>query len=174
MYINLKERKYYWFEDENGNKYDEILNENSHGVFTYHTDWSCQVSESIDEFCYHPKNWFMKLLCRNKKIFRFFNQRKDRTFKHLLTFNTTFGSKWAQECIVAMVNSGDFTLDDAIWVFTHSCERCMNVLLYKYLNGSDGYQEGSREWTRANTQCEFCKKPEYTSTWKLEKREEQK
>lgn len=74
MYINLKERKYYWFEDENGNKYDEILNENSHGVFTYHTDWSCQVSESIDEFCYHPKNWFMKLLCRNKKIFRFFNQ----------------------------------------------------------------------------------------------------
>ena len=70
---------------------------------------------------------------------------------------TTFGATWSQECIVAMVNSGDFTLEQAIYVFANSCERCMNALLYKYLDGKDGYEEYSEEWYKCGTECDFCK-----------------
>ena len=56
-----------------------------------------------------------------------------------------------------MVNSGDFTLEQAIWVYANSCERCMNALCYKYLNGADGYPEYSEEWKKCNTFCDFCK-----------------
>ena len=40
---------------------------------------------------------------------------------------------------------------------TSECERCGNVLLYKYLNGKDGYEEYSQEWEKANTECDFCR-----------------
>ena len=64
--------------------------------------------------------------------------------------------KHSQKCIVAMVNSGDYELDEAIVVMATACERCMNVLAYKYLNCEDGYPEYSDEWKRCNTSCEFC------------------
>ena len=77
-----------------------------------------------------------------------------KTFRHIFTFNTRYCS--GSDCIVAMVNSGDFTLEQAIWVYANSCERCMNVLLHKYLNGADGYPEYSEEWKKCNTFCDFC------------------
>jgi hypothetical protein len=66
-------------------------------------------------------------------------------------------SKFSQKCVVAMVNSGDYELDEAIVVMANACERCMNVLIHKYLNGEDGYEEYSEEWNKANTFCDFCK-----------------
>ena len=33
----------------------------------------------------------------------------------------------------------------------------MNVLLYKYLDGKDGYEEFSEEWQKCNTVCDWCK-----------------
>ena len=74
----------------------------------------------------------------------------------LMTGNTHLG-KLSQECVVAMVNSGDYELDEALVVMATACERCGNVLIYKYLNGKDGYEEYSEEWKRANTICDFCK-----------------
>ncbi len=59
--------------------------------------------------------------------------------------------------IVAMVNSGDYDLYEAIGVYGIACERCMNVLWNKYLPGEDGYEEFSDEWKKANTECEFCR-----------------
>lgn len=61
---------------------------------------------------------------------------------------------------MAMVNSGDYTLQEALVVFSTACERCMNVLTYKYLNGADGYEEYSDEWEKCNTECDFCKNKE--------------
>ena len=78
-----------------------------------------------------------------------------KTFRRICTFNTTYRS--GSDCIVAMVNSGDFTLEQAIWVYANSCERCMNSLLYKYLNGQEGYPEYSEEWQKCGTVCDFCK-----------------
>ena len=111
----------------------------------------------MSEYCYHPKNRFVKLLCKNNKIYNLLSKGKPKTFKHLATFTTTFGGDFSQRCIVAMVNSGDFTLEEAIWVYANSCERCMNVLLFKYLEGEDGYPEYSEDWHKANTVCDFCK-----------------
>lgn len=76
------------------------------------------------------------------------------------------GSRKAFECtchwgnsdvILAMVNSGDYTFNEAVIAYTTACERCMNVLAYKYLEGKDGYEEFSDEWMKADTVCEFCK-----------------
>ena len=58
--------------------------------------------------------------------------------------------------ILAMANSGDYTLSEALAVYANCCERCANVLAYKYLNGADGYAEHSEEWEKCNTVCEFC------------------
>lgn len=59
--------------------------------------------------------------------------------------------------IVAMVNSGDYDLYDAIGVYGTACERCMNVLWNKYFPGEDGYEEFSDEWKKCNTVCDFCR-----------------
>ena len=45
-------------------------------------------------------------------------------------------------------------------VFANACERCTNVLLHKYLNGADGYEEYSEEWKKANTVCDWCRDEE--------------
>ena len=58
---------------------------------------------------------------------------------------------------VAMVNSGDYDLVEALAVLASACERCENVLWNKYLPGEDGYAEGSEEWKRCNTVCDFCR-----------------
>ena len=76
---------------------------------------------------------------------------------HVITF-TTHLSRPTGRLAVAMVNSGDYDLYEALGVLAHCCERCYNVLLYKYLKDDDGYPEYSEEWKKANTVCEFCRK----------------
>ena len=64
-------------------------------------------------------------------------------------------SGWSEDLALAMTNSGDYTLSEAILVAAQACERCMNALADQY--GLDwGYPEFSDEWYKANTQCEFC------------------
>jgi hypothetical protein len=48
-----------------------------------------------------------------------------------------------------------YDLDKAIRIAADSCERCLNVLLYKY-GQNDGYKEFSDEWHRCGTECQFC------------------
>jgi hypothetical protein len=74
-------------------------------------------------------------------------------------------NKGSEEVIVAMVNSGDYTLSEALAVYSNACERCANVLTYKYLNGKDGYPEFSEEWRKANTVCHFCEKIDAAMKW---------
>lgn len=57
---------------------------------------------------------------------------------------------------VAMVNSGDYDLYEALAVLAQCCERCLNVLWNKYLPEVDGYPEYSEEWKKCNTVCDFC------------------
>lgn len=61
-----------------------------------------------------------------------------------------------EKCVVAMVNSGEYTLREALVVYTTACKRCVNVLINKYLGDTEGYQEYGEEWQKANTQCAFC------------------
>ena len=62
-----------------------------------------------------------------------------------------------EDVILAMANSGDYTLGEAIILYSQACERCANVLAYKYLNGKDGYPEHSDKWKECNTVCQFCR-----------------
>ncbi len=144
--------KGHWFEDENGNEVDKS---DPNACYYIHC-FPLELHQFIDEYCYHPKNPIVKFLCRkSRRFYTWGSKGKPKTFKNLLNCTTTYGS--GQECIVAMVNSGDYTLRQAIWVYANACERCMNVLLYKYLDGKDGYEEFSEEWYKAHTECDFCK-----------------
>lgn len=153
MKIDYKKlEKKFWFEDENGN---EVEQDNPNACI-YRRCFPLELHETIDEFCYHPKNPIVKILCRkSKKFYRWISKGKEKSFRTILDCTTTYGS--GQDCIVAMVNSGDFTLEQAIWVYANACERCMNALCYKYLDGKEGYEEYSEEWKKCNTVCDFCK-----------------
>lgn len=59
--------------------------------------------------------------------------------------------------IMAIVNSGDYTLSEALALYADCCERCANVLAYKYLNGTDGYPEHSEAWEKCGTVCDYCR-----------------
>lgn len=161
MNIDLKKlEKTHWFEDENGNEIaseevDRLIRPGNKAIFYRHS-FPLEIHDYIDEYCYHPKNTIIKFLCRkSQRFYNWISVGKERTFKTILDGRTTYGS--GQDCIVAMVNSGDFTLEQAIWVYANSCERCMNALLCKYLDGKDGYPEYSKEWKKCNTECDFCK-----------------
>ena len=169
MKINLeKYKKYHWFEDKEGNVYDAVGVEplpDDKDYFIYHVIESCVYSETLIEYSYHPKhlhedNSFYQAMLHFKwfrnYMFRKMKKRKDQmTFLDIATFNTTFNA--GSDCIVAMVNSGDYTLGEAIYVYCHSCERCENVLERKYLGEEYGYEEYSEQWKNCNTECEWCK-----------------
>jgi hypothetical protein len=48
-----------------------------------------------------------------------------------------------------------YPLDLAIRIAADNCERCLNVLLWKY-GQNDGYPIFSEEWHKAGTACHFC------------------
>lgn len=68
-------------------------------------------------------------------------------------------STYPEDLVLAMANSGDWSLGDAILIVANSCERCMNALAEQY--GLDwGYKEYSDEWQKSNTVCDFCREDE--------------
>ena len=164
MEINLdKLHKHSWFKDENDNEYENKFDDidlKDKDYLTYYSIFPLTMNEEVSEYCYHPKNVFVKWLMKKSAKFSKYmlhKHRNEKTFKHIFTGSTSYGTKWSQKCILAMVNSGDYTLEEAVYIYCSSCERCMNVLLYKYLNGEEGYAEFSEEWKKANTCCDFCK-----------------
>lgn len=156
MKINYdKLNKKSWFEDANGNEISKEQIKDGEIAY-YRSCFPLKINDELSEYCYRPKNPIIKFLCRkSNRFYKWISKGKDRTFNHICTFSTTYNS--GQDCIVAMVNSGDFTLEQAIYVYANSCERCMNVLAYKYLDGKDGYEEYSEEWKKCNTVCDFCR-----------------
>lgn len=130
-----------WYEDKDGNfipHNDEVLPpENAH---TYHSCFPLELCENV-------------YLVRDDDgniVNESFSDRK------LITYHTHIGGG-NSDVILAMVNSGDYSLPEAIAIFGSACERCMNVLTYKYLDGADGYPEHSEPWDACNTVCYFCK-----------------
>lgn len=64
-------------------------------------------------------------------------------------------SSWSIDLVNNMVRQG-VSVDQAVLRAGIACERCMNALAAQYLC-SWGYPEGSEEWLKSNTECEFCK-----------------
>ena len=127
-----------WYTDEDGNRieHDGRLKPD-HAVFA-HVSFPLEIREEIyrirDDGGYGEKD-------------------------KVVTFCTNL-SRGTGRLAVAMVNSGDYDLYEALAVLAHCCERCCNVLWDKYLPGEDGYPEHSEEWEKANTICSFCEAEE--------------
>jgi len=163
MNINKADlNRFHWYEDENGNIIDiaddgstsEVVR-NGYGI-TYHSLFPLEITEHIDSYCWKPKTRLQKFLCKFKPLYRLLEKKHhtEKTFNHLVDFNTHIGGG-NQDVIMAMVNSGDYTLSQALVLWSQSCERCMNVLAYNY-GCNDGYAEFSEEWKKCNTVCKFC------------------
>lgn len=168
MRIDLKDLEmFHWYEDDYGNRYEceGLRNNLPDEPLTYRVVHVNDVNDEFISYDYHPEYrhpdshlyqamlhfpWFYRLMYRRMK-----KRKEPKTFKHSYQLTTTWSG--GQDVILAMVNSGDYTLREAIFIYTRACERCMNVLAYKYLNGKDGYAEGSNEWQKCNTVCDFCK-----------------
>lgn len=166
MKIDLTKYKMgHWFEDEEGNVYEPMkqMLPKDKNYFTYHTINTCAYSHTVDSYTHHPEflhegnSFYHAMLAfkwfRNLMIKRMQKRGEAMTFKRAFSSNVHYGSG---DVIVAMVNSGDYTLGEAIYVYCNACERCMNVLTYKYLNGADGYAEYSDDWKKCNTVCKWC------------------
>lgn len=86
---------------------------------------------------------------------------------NIFTYHTYILGDIQQELIIKMVNSGDYTLTEAMLAVSIACERCLNVLLNKYECSDSGYEEYSEKWYKANTCCDFCSTmPGYVKTKK--------
>lgn len=166
MKIDLTELKRgHWFEDTDGNVYDAMSDKLPKGIdyFVYKSVFPCEYKEDITVFTYHPEhrneeNSFYQAMLHFRWFYKWMQKRMkkrgdNKTFKLIGSCNTTYNDG---ELILAMCNSGDYTLEEAIYIHTHSCERCLNVLSYKYLDKKDGYAEHSEEWEKCNTVCKFC------------------
>ena len=172
-----------WYEDKDGNiiPHDKNAVEAPEGAHTYHTQWPLEIREDIYGYydkkkkCRHPLKYRQRThgwidgikgckcnACGREKVgkklvpFIFMPWSDGATTYHMMTGSTHIGGG-SEEVILAMANSGDYTLGEAIIVYANACERCMNVLCYKYLDGKDGYPEYSEEWKKCNTVCDFCK-----------------
>lgn len=162
MNIDLSKMMYSWYEDETGKKYDLDAYADKYTLpdghyYTLHSAFPLQFNEEISSYGHRPKGKLERWLCNHFPKYyerQSKKHRKDWTFRPILTTSTAYAAM--SDCIVAMVNSGDYTLTQAVWIAANSCERCMNVLCYKYLNGADGYPEFSAAWKECNTCCEFC------------------
>ena len=179
-----------WYEDKDGNVVDypedEVTSERIKelGITTYHTSYPLEIAHTVHMFydnkdtCRHPLKyrkrtggWIKGIKgckctkCGKEKVgksyipFVFMKWEDGADSFKLLTGHTHLG-RGSEELILAMVNSGDYTLSEAMCILGNCCERCLNVLSYKYLDGKDGYPEYSEEWKKTNTSCEFCEEEE--------------
>lgn len=167
MHIDLtKYKMFHYFEDTNGKIYDGMSSDLPQDIdrFTYHCLDTQTVSHSVDEYTWHPEYkyennhfyqamlqfpWFYKLMYNKMK-----RRSESKTFKHMFDGQFHYGDG---RVIVAMVNSGDYNLGEALYVYSNACERCANVLWHKYVGGDEGYEEFSEEWKKCNTECDFCR-----------------
>jgi hypothetical protein len=180
MNIKKEQLKTLWYEDKDENEIaqsDEALNQRcpEGAVFQVSqfprtlrtTHLQLIFQEDVDK-CKHPRKyirptygWIEGIVGRECKMCHGTQTKKKWHLwprkwdgygsREIVAFN----SGWSESLVLAMVNSGDYTLSEAIIIAARCCERCMNALAYKY--GLDwGYEEYSEEWQKCGTSCKFC------------------
>ena len=128
-----------WYEDADGNRFED----NDHvdapeKAVTAHVCFPLEIQE---------------------EIYMLHNYDGIRTYHgsdHICTMSCHIGGG-NEKAILAMANSGDFTLSEALAWWASACERCTNAMIWEYTNGEDGYPEYGEEWQKCNTVCEWCK-----------------
>ena len=173
-----------WYEDRQGNKYYPTQDDNPSTIdssFCYQfsrfphmlqTNMLYIVDPEVVENCEHPKNELIItynynentktkkcLNCHGSKTYSIDDENfeDDNELKALGSVKfMTSNCGWSEDLVLAMYNSKDYTLNQAIIISSTACERCLNALAHKY-GLSWGYAEYSNEWKETNTKCEFCK-----------------
>jgi hypothetical protein len=148
MDIDKSKFEYFYFTDINDNKCEK----DDPNVAYYHSGFPCMYTETLDSYKYEPRG-IHKLLYKLPLINKLYKN-KPKSFRYLATFSTHYDC--GEETILSMVNSGDYTLGEAIYIYANSCERCANVLENKY-NPEKGYKEYSLDWWMTDTRCDFCR-----------------
>ena len=163
MKIRPEKFKYFYFTDKNGNKItageasddpDALYVEDdalSNGALIFKKD-ICPSNSAV-----------AKLAAMSKRIRRKLWEKEPTAFAYLLD-HQQFGpddcwletNKEAQDTVINMVISGDFTLREAIYIFKHACFRCQSALMYKYNRGK-GHSEDSEWYKKKQCRCMFCK-----------------
>lgn len=185
----LKEHlKTLWYEDVNGDEIKDIPDEKSgyrspEGA-TYQvsrfpnmltTTHLRLIKQSDVDKCKHPRKyivptygWIDGIVGRECKLCHGTQTKKKwhlwpRKWEGIGSREVLSGHcTWQESLTLAIANSGDYSLREAILISATSCERCMNALAHKY--GLDwGYEEYSEEWQKCGTSCQFCK-GEFTGT----------
>lgn len=129
--IDKKKLLTLWYEDENGNKYIPSHDETPSDI-------------PIDDFPYQVSQFPTEL---KTTYLRCYDSRSEEVAEGSQT--------WPEDLVLAMANSGNYSLSESILIAASSCERCLNALCHKY--GLDnGYPEGSEEWKKCGTVCDFC------------------
>jgi len=121
-----------WYEDENGNK----------------LNWSPDFTKGYN----HPKKARYQV-SQFPNVLRttYLRLNDDGTSTEIFCGNASY----PQDLVLAMANSKDFTLNEAILITANCCEKCMNSLAHMY-GLSWGYPEYGEEWKKTGTSCEYC------------------
>lgn len=180
MNIDLENLKTSWYEDKDGNRieggteFDEARPANAFyysNISPCVTDHHYRIANAEDVcHCKHPRKyikptygWIDKYkgrectLCGGTQVKRkgLFHRWPKKWNSGSMKEIFTGESSWNEDLVLAMANSGDYTLKQAMIVCSLACERCINVLAHKY--GLDyGYEEFSEDWKKAHTSCQFC------------------
>lgn len=174
-----------WYEDKDSNfisYQSDNIDEVPENAASYHVSFPLEVSERITflnlkdaPLCKHPRILVEKdyglldeyhgIRCKGCDCYKVAKKHIPLMFVKwegsgkkrctTMTRNTHIGSHW-DEVVTNMMKDG-YTLSESICIIDNSCERCMNVLSYKYTDGKDGYPEFSEEWKKSNTVCDFCR-----------------
>ena len=180
MKIDKTKLQNYWYEDVDGNKLP--LEENEVGRYSKKTVFYVSrfplelstthyrvIKQSDVDKCRHPRKsiratggWVEGIKGREcmecggtqtkKKWHRWGKKWEGSGVREICALRGTY----SEDLVLKMVNSGEYNLSEAIIICSSVCERCLNVLYYKYFDGTEGYAEHSEEWCKANTECEFC------------------
>lgn len=135
-----------WYEDANGN-------------FVGEPDWKGDVGDSYREIVKTAKYQVSRFPF--DLATRYLSLETDEEGNPISREAGVGTSTWSQHLVLAMANSGDYNLYESIIISAESCERCLNVLLFKYTSrgsrGDHGYPELSPNWKKCGTECNFCK-----------------
>lgn len=187
MKIDKSKLKTLWYEDEQGNEipmdgdnWETPLNATyqvSRFPLEVNTTHLKLIKQKDVDACKHKRKWIKRTggwvdgikgrecqMCHGTQVKKWWQPwgfKWDGSGGSRVSFTETVHIGGDGKLLVAMVNSGDYTLEEAMIVYSMACERCANVLWHKYLPGIDGYAEYSEEWEKCGTSCAFCEQDNF-------------
>lgn len=169
-----------WYEDEEGNKIKHTEEYRPNGAVYQVSQFPLEVNERHFKLiyqedvnkCRHRRAWIKRTYgwvkgikgrecqcCHGTQVRKWWQPwgRRWEGYGSRQAFSSSAQMGGGTDALLmAMANSGDYTLSEAILIYARACERCSNVLWNKYIGGGEGYEEYSEEWKKVNTVCDFC------------------